>query len=141
MGVKTYELIGEEEDGLEGEFTVAEIEEILQTGTEEIDDHGVVIAFDSEPSYERHSDSSGQRLVDFRFVLELRVFSLDGFEFDRDLFAGDDIDTEVDVTWRRSSAGESEYAQRGGKRKNESARNEDIALRNDGKGCGGGRGE
>ena len=112
MGVKTYELIGEEEDGLEGEFTVAEIEEILQTGTEEIDDHGVVIAFDSEPSYEGNSDSSGESLVDLCFVLELRVFGLDGFELDGDLFAGDDVDSEVDVTWARE--GRSEKKRRGG---------------------------
>ena len=95
---KTYELVGEKENGLEGEFTVAEIEEILQTGTEEIDNHGVIIAFDSEPSYKGNSDTSGESLVDFGLVFELRVFCLDGFEFDRDLFAGDDVDTEVDIT-------------------------------------------
>lgn len=31
---RTYELIGEEEDGLEGELSVAKVEEILETRSE-----------------------------------------------------------------------------------------------------------
>lgn len=94
----TYELVGEEENSLEGELAVAEVEEILETGSEEVDDHGVVVALDSEPSHERNSDSTGERLVHLGLILELRVLGLDGLELDGDLFARDDVDTQVDVT-------------------------------------------
>jgi hypothetical protein len=53
------ELIGEEEDGLEGEFAVAEVEEIFEGGTEEIQDHGIVIALGSEPANEGNTDTAG----------------------------------------------------------------------------------
>lgn len=93
-----YELVSEEESSLEGEFAVAKVEEIFEGRTEQIENHCVVIAFDSEPSHERDSDSSRERLVHFRFVLELRMLRLDRFEFDRDFFSRDDVDSEVDIT-------------------------------------------
>lgn len=132
---ETYELVGEEKDGLEGELPAAEVEEILQTRSEKIHHHRVVVALEderrrkegrlapscvrkpvarrrrhgpfsrrreahlsSEPSNERHSDSSSERLVDLALVLQLRVLGLDGLELDGDFLAGDDVDSEVDVT-------------------------------------------
>jgi hypothetical protein len=92
-------LIGKEEDGLEGELAVAKVEEIFERGAEEIDDHGIVVAFGAEPADEGDADTTGKGLVDLGFVLELRVLCLDGLELDGDFFARNDVDAEIDVTW------------------------------------------
>ena len=73
----TYQLISEEQDSLEAELAVAEVEKILERGTEEIDDHGVVVALGAEPTDEGHANTTSERLVDLGFILELGVFGLD----------------------------------------------------------------
>lgn len=70
-------MISEEKSSLEGEFAVAKVEEVFERRTEQIEDHCVVIAFDSEPSHERYSYTSCESLVHFRFIFELRVFRFD----------------------------------------------------------------
>ena len=92
------ELVGQQEDGLEGELAVAEVEQIFQAGAEEVKNHGVVVTFCAEPADERNADTTGKRLVDTGLVLELRVFSLDRFEFDSNLFTRDDVGAQVNVT-------------------------------------------
>lgn len=95
---RAYELVGEEKDGLEGELAVAEVEEVFERRSEKIEHHGVVVALHSEPPHKRHSNTTGERLVDLGLILELRVLGLDRLELDGDLLAGDNVDTEVDVT-------------------------------------------
>lgn len=73
----THELISQEQDGLEREFAVAEVEQILETGSEQVEDHGVVITLYAEPSHERHADAACQSLVNLGLVFELRVLGLD----------------------------------------------------------------
>lgn len=92
------ELVRQQEDSLERELAVAEVEQILQTGAEEVQHHGVVVTFRSEPTDERDANTTGEGLVDTGLVLELRVLGLDALELDRDLFAGDDVGAQVDIT-------------------------------------------
>lgn len=75
--LSTYELISQKKDRLEGEFALAKVEQILERGAEKVDDHGVVVALDAEPSDEGDADAAGQILVHFGFVLELRVLGFD----------------------------------------------------------------
>lgn len=92
------QLIGEEEDGLERELSVAKVEEIFERGAKEIEHHGIVVTFGSEPANERNADASGERFVDSCFIFELRMLGLDGFEFDGDFFSRDDVSAQVDIT-------------------------------------------
>lgn len=92
------ELVGQQEDGLEGEFAVAEVEQVFQTGTKKVENHGVVVTFCSEPANEWDSDTTGKGFVDPSFVFQLRVFGLDGLEFDGNLFTGDDVGAQIDVS-------------------------------------------
>lgn len=85
------ELVGQQEDGLEGEFAVAEVEEILKGGAEQVEDHGVVVALCAEPSHEGNADAAGEGFVDAGLVFELRVLGLDGLKLDGDLLTGDDV--------------------------------------------------
>lgn len=94
------ELVRQQEDGLERELAVAEVEQILQTGTEEVQHHGIVVTFCSEPTDERDAHTTGEGLVDTGLVLQLRVLGLDALELDGDLLAGDDVGAQVDVTER-----------------------------------------
>jgi hypothetical protein len=92
------ELIREEENGLQGELSVAEVEKILQTGAEEIENHSIVVTLGSEPADKRDADASCEGLVDTSLILELWVLGLDGFKLDGDFFTRDDVGSEIDVT-------------------------------------------
>ena len=48
-------LVPELEDGLQGEATPAEVEAVLQTGTQKIHDHCIVITFNTKPMDCRNS--------------------------------------------------------------------------------------
>ncbi|KAI3487940.1 hypothetical protein L1887_48023 [Cichorium endivia] len=97
-GVRGRRVRSEEKDGLEGELSVAEVEEVLEGRAEEVDDHGVVVALLAVPADEGDADTACEGLVDLGLILELRVLGLDGLELDGDLLTGDDVDAEVDVT-------------------------------------------
>ena len=95
----THELIGEEQHSLEAELAMTEVEEVLERWSEEIDNHGVVVAFGAEPANERYTDATGESLVDFGFIFELGVLGLDRFELDGDFFAGDGVYAGEDGSW------------------------------------------
>jgi hypothetical protein len=84
-------LIGEQEDGLQRELAVAEVEEIFQRGTKQIEDHGVVVALGTEPAHERDTNTAGKGLVDASLILELGVLGLDALELDSNLLTRDDV--------------------------------------------------
>ena len=44
-----YHLVGEHEDGLEGELGVAGLEELLEVGPQQVHHQGAVVALDAEP--------------------------------------------------------------------------------------------
>lgn len=92
------ELIGQEENSLEGELSVAEVEEVLQAGAQKIKDHGVVVTFGAKPADERDANSTGQGLVDASLILKLGMLGLDALQLDGNLLTGDDVGPEVDVT-------------------------------------------
>jgi hypothetical protein len=54
------QLVGQEKDGLQGELPVAEVEEILQTGSEQIQNHGIVVALGSEPADKWDTDTASK---------------------------------------------------------------------------------
>jgi hypothetical protein len=81
------ELIGEKKNCLQGELAVAEVKEVLQAGSEEIEDHGIVLTLSSEPADKWDTNTTNKRLVDTGLVFELRVLSLHALELDSNLFA------------------------------------------------------
>ena len=87
------ELIREQQNGLQGKFAVAKIEQILQARSEEIKNHGVVITFRAKPADKRDADSSGQGLVDACLIFKLGMLCLDALQFDSNLFTGNDVRT------------------------------------------------
>jgi hypothetical protein len=94
----THKLVCEEQDGLETELAVAKVEEVLKGGAEKVEYHGVVVALGAEPSDKGHTDAAGEGLVDLGLVLKLGMLGLDGLELDGDLFTGNDVDSEINVT-------------------------------------------
>lgn len=54
------ELVREEEDGLQRELSVAEVEQILQTGAKKVQNHGIVITFCTKPADEGNSDTTSE---------------------------------------------------------------------------------
>ena len=92
------ELIGEEQNGLQGELAIAEVEQILQTGSEEIEHHGIVVTLSSKPTNEWDADTSSEGFVDTGLIFELWVLGLDALELDGDFLAGNDVGSEVDIT-------------------------------------------
>lgn len=74
---RAHQLIGKQKNSLQAKLAVAEVEEVFQTRPKEIEHHRVVVAFCAKPPNERHTNATSQSLVDFRFVLELRVLCFD----------------------------------------------------------------
>ena len=85
------QLVGQQKHGLQGEFAVAEVEKILKTRAEEIENHGVVVTFSTEPTDKRDAHTSSERLVDTSFILELGVLGFNTLKLDRNLLTGDDV--------------------------------------------------
>ena len=59
-----YQLVGQQEDGLQGELAVAEVEQVFERRTQEVNDHGVVVALRSEPADEGNAYTACESLVD-----------------------------------------------------------------------------
>ena len=95
------ELIGEQEDSLQGEFAVAEIEQVLEAGSEKVQDHGIVITLGSKPTDKGNADAAGEGLVDTCFIFELWMFGFDTFKLDGDLLTRDDISSCVNMLGER----------------------------------------
>lgn len=97
------ELISEEQDRLQRKLAVAEVEEILEGGAEQIEDHGVIVALGAEPAHERNADTAGKRLVDASLILKLRVLSLDTLKLNSNLLARDDVCACGMLAWVRDA--------------------------------------
>ena len=97
------ELVCQQKNGLQRELAVAEVEEILQTGSEEIENHSIVVTLGTEPADERDTDTTGEGLVDAGLIFELGVLGLDGLKLDGNLFARDDVGTKINVTERTAA--------------------------------------
>ena len=57
-----HQLVCQHEHSLQTELSVAEVEEVLQAGAKEIDDHHVVVALDAEPADVRDARCSARVL-------------------------------------------------------------------------------
>lgn len=85
------ELVGQEENRLQGKLAVAEVEEILEGGAEQVQNHGIVVALGAEPADERDADAASEGLVDAGLIFELGVLGLDALELDGNLLTRDDV--------------------------------------------------
>lgn len=65
---KTHELICEEQNGLERKMFVADLEEILQGGSEEIDDHDIIVALFAGVHDPGNAWATHERLVNLGFL-------------------------------------------------------------------------
>ena len=92
------ELVGKEKHGLQRELAVAKVEEILQTWSEEIENHGIVVTLGSEPTNKWDTDTSSEGLVNTSLIFELRVLGLDTLELDSNLLSRNDVGSEIDIT-------------------------------------------
>lgn len=102
LGVDVFdagdELIGKQENCLQRELSIAEIEKILQTGSKKVENHSIVVALRPEPADKWDTDTSSEGLVDASLIFKLWVLSLDRLELDGNLFARDDIGSEVNIS-------------------------------------------
>mmetsp|Transcript_12576 Transcript_12576/g.26627 ORF Transcript_12576/g.26627 Transcript_12576/m.26627 type:complete len:345 (+) Transcript_12576:829-1863(+) len=92
------QLIGQHQYGLELEPPAAIIEQIFQRGTQEIQDHDVVITLDAVPSHVRNAQSSVQNPVNLALVQQLWVLCFHGFELDSHFFSRGHVGSEVNIT-------------------------------------------
>jgi hypothetical protein len=79
----THELVSQK-DCLEGKLPVAEVEQILEGGAQQINDHRTIITFGTEPAHGWDANTAGECFVYFGFVLELRVLGFHGLQLDGD---------------------------------------------------------
>jgi len=61
-------LIRKHQHGFERELSLAVVEQVLEGRTEQIDDHNVVVTFNSEPVHIRNTNSTLQDTVQLGFI-------------------------------------------------------------------------
>jgi len=66
---------------LETKFAAAVLEKLLETGAENLHDHGLVVTFDSVPINVRNTGSAAQEPIELVLVLQLGKLGLNGLEF------------------------------------------------------------
>lgn len=54
----THQLIRQHQNCFQAELSVAEVEQVLQAGPQQIDDHDVVVAFNAIPAHVGNADCS-----------------------------------------------------------------------------------
>lgn len=85
------ELVGEKQNGLQGELAVAEVEEVFERRAKQVEDHRIVVTLGTEPTHEGYADATGEGFVDTSLIFELWMLGFDGLEFDRDFLSGYDV--------------------------------------------------
>jgi hypothetical protein len=90
------ELVREQKHSLQRELPVAEVEQVLQAGSEKVQDHSIIITLCAEPTDKGNTNPTSKGLVDSGFVFELGMLSFDALELDSNFFAGDDVGAYVD---------------------------------------------
>lgn len=93
-----HELLTDHHDAERGESTAAGVEEILETGSEEVGDEDVVVGLHAEPSHVGDTDTSLKNPVELGFIEKLRVLGADTLKLDSDIFPGGHVSTKVYIT-------------------------------------------
>lgn len=94
------ELVGKQQNGFQGELSVAEIEKIFQAGAEKVENHGVVITFSAKPAHKWNTDATSERLVNTSFILQLGVLGFDRLQLDGNFLSRNDVGAQINVTER-----------------------------------------
>lgn len=92
------ELISQQQNRLQRELAVAEVEKILQAGSKEIKNHGIVITFSSEPTDKWDANTTCKGLIDACLILKLWVLGLDALKLDGNLLSRDNVCSEVNIS-------------------------------------------
>ena len=95
----THQLISQQENGLQAELAIAEVEQIFERRAQKVKHHGVVVALSAEPPDKWHTNATSESLIDLGLIFKLRVLGFDRLELDGDLFTGNDVDSQVNVTY------------------------------------------
>jgi hypothetical protein len=91
-------LISKHKHCFERELAFAVVEEVLETGTQEIDDHHVVVSFNSEPVDVWNSNSSLQDAIELSLIQQLWMLGSYWFQFNSDFFVCFYVCAVVDVS-------------------------------------------
>jgi hypothetical protein len=94
-----YQLVRKEKDRLQAKFAVTKVEEVLERGPKEVKDHGIIVALGAIPPDKGNAHATCEGLVHLGLVFELGMLGFDGLELDSDFFTGNNINSEVDITW------------------------------------------
>lgn len=91
-------LVSQQQDGLEAKLSRAEVEQIFQTGPQQLHHHHIVVTLGPTPLYRRNTHSALHHLVDFALYVELWVFGLHTFQLDGYLLSSRNVGTQIDVS-------------------------------------------
>ena len=74
---RTNQLVCKEKNSLQAELATTIIEKDFERRAKDVEEHNVVIAFLTEPLYERDTNATCESSVDFIFMFELGMSGLD----------------------------------------------------------------
>ena len=74
------------------------IEELLEGWAKAVNDHGIVIAFCSEPANGWDTDATYEAFIDLVFIVKLRALRIDRLELDSNVLFRNNIDSAINDT-------------------------------------------
>lgn len=80
-------LVREEQHRLERELALTKDEELIQTGTNDVEDHGVVYTVGAIPADNGNADTAAEGSVDASLIFKLGPFDFNVFKLDGNLLA------------------------------------------------------
>src|ERR1700677_2320051 len=104
----TYHLVCQIQDCLQAKLAVVTIEELLKGRAQELKNHGIIIAFCSEPANRWDTDDACEALIDAVFILELGILCVNGLKFDGNILFQNNIDCMVNNTYNEFSRWQAE---------------------------------
>ncbi|RNA28985.1 hypothetical protein BpHYR1_011981 [Brachionus plicatilis] len=90
-------LVREQKYCLQAEFARAKVEQVLETGPQQLHHHHVVVALASAPLQRRNAHSALQQPVYLALYVQLRVLGLGALELDAHLLIGHYVVAQIDV--------------------------------------------
>jgi hypothetical protein len=98
LTTSTYHLVCQNQDCLQVKLAVEAIKEIFEGRAKTFKDHGIVIAFCSEPANGWDTDATYEAFIDLVFIFKLRVLRIDRLELDSNILFRNNIDSVINDT-------------------------------------------
>ena len=92
-------MVCQKDNSFQTELAITVIKEILKRLAQALKNHGIVLAFRSEPTYRGDAGTTSEDLVYVKLMPELGLLHIGGFKLYSDFFPRNNIGCKIDNTY------------------------------------------